>query len=136
MFVLGVVMVRTDLHNMHDCMMSRRPSARRLTCRFPYNQRVKSKNTENRSEQTEVTHVKPQTRQRPDCSKADGNGYLLATLFSMLAPEYIIHLAPVLTAGGRGHENVKLWKPFVCFHDLFSHTVRRNNKAGQGMCPY
>lgn len=49
-----MVMACIDSHNVHDCVMSQHPTARRLSCRFPYNQMVKI-SAWNCSKQTEVS---------------------------------------------------------------------------------
>lgn len=68
----------------------------------------KSKNTQNCSEQTGLIHVKPQMKQQLHCSVADSDGYLLATLFSMLAMECISCSMLVLTIGGGPQEQSAL----------------------------
>lgn len=54
----------------------------------------------NGSEQTKLSHVKAQMRKQLYCSETDSSGYLLATFFFMLAAEYMMHSALLLTAGG------------------------------------
>lgn len=121
-----MVMPRIDFHNMHDCIMSRQPTALRLWCRFPYNQMVKI-NASNGSGQTELSHVKAQMRGLDHgCSKTDCDAYLLASLFLIRSAECVMCFSLDIHCGWSGHKNKTLSNPrWVIFNHLFLHRVYR-----------
>lgn len=116
-------MMCIDLHNMHDCMMSRKETARRLWCRFPYNQTVKIKHLE--LLQAEWSH---------SCETAAG--LIVMVIYwrhssSCCAQNIWCTHSPGIHSGWSAART----EHSVCFYYSFLHIVYKNNdKVEQRMC--